>query len=132
MTKRSRPRPATTTSPFATLLDSRPGIPRPIDDVDAIDIDELPGVNTAPVRNRDVLEVRDANGPKLGDAQSRAARRTVVRAALELAALLDSHTDHAAPPQRTQSDPVRAAKRARLERAAQEAGERIKRRARRR
>jgi hypothetical protein len=130
MSNRSRRNGRLTPNPFATLLESRPGVPKPIDD-ESIDVDDLPGVQTAPVRNRDVLAVRDANGPKLGDPQSRAARRTVVRAALELAALLDSHTDHAAPPQRS-ADPVRAAKRARLERAAQEVGERIKKRARRR
>lgn len=101
MSKRSRPRPEDSQL-YATLLESRPGVPKPIHD--SIDVDELPGVHTAPVRNSDVLASVDAKLPRRN-----------------LLALLESRTDHTSPPQVT--NPVRAALRAKLERAARESRE---------
>ena len=129
MTKRSRPRAPDDSRLFATLLESRPGVPKSIDD--SVDVDDLPGVHTAPVRSSDVLVAVDAGRRLASDPRTRTARKELARAALELAALLDSRTDHGKPLARDPVDPRRAAKRERLERAAREAGERIKRRARR-
>ena len=146
MSKRSRPRPSES-NVFATLLESRPGVPKPIDH-DSIDVDDLPGVHTSPVRHSAVLAAVDANALRLRDPETRPARRDLARRARELAALLDSRTDQSARPTLErgraeemgaeemgpvpQFDPVRAAKRARLERVARAAGERIQKRTRRR
>ena len=100
MPKRSRPR-LQDSQLFSTLLESRPGVPKPIDD--SLDVDDLPGVNTAPVRHSDVLASVDARAPRSN--------------VLDLASLLDSRTDQAAP-MRTIS-----AQRAKLERVAREARE---------
>ena len=137
MTRRSRPRSPVPTRRFATLLESRPGIPRPIDD-DAnndasIDVDDLPGRRTSPVPQSAVLASVDARAPRLGDPESRPARQALRQRLMEAVALLESRTDHARPPSRDSAlDPRRAAQRAKLERAAREMGERIKKRARRR
>lgn len=131
MTRRSRPRSPDTTRPFATLLDSRPGVPRPIDD-DSVDVDDLPGVHTSPVPHSAVLASVDANAPRLRDPESRPARQALRQRLMEAIALLESRTDHTRPPTRRPAppDPGQVEKRAKLERAAREVGERIKKRAR--
>lgn len=133
MTKRSRPRAPDPTSPFATLLDSRSGIPRPIDG-DSIDVDDLPGVHTSPVPHSAVLAAVDARAPRIRDPETRPARRALAKHLMELAVLLESRTDYNKPTARDGAplDARRAAQRERLERAAREVGERIKKRARRR
>ena len=132
MTKRSRPR-FLETNPFPTLLESRPGVPKLIHE-DSIDVDDLPGVHTAPVRQSAVLATVDSQAQRIRDPETRPARRQLARNLMELAVLLESRTDYSKPPARdsVSLDPRRAEKRARLERAAREAGDRIKKRARRR
>jgi hypothetical protein len=108
-------------------------VPKPIES-DSIDVDELPGVHTSPVRHSSVLAAVDAQAPRIRDPETRPARRALARNLMELAVLLESRTDYGKPPARdsVSLDPRRAEKRAKLERAAREAGERIKKRARRR
>ncbi len=127
MSKRSRPR-ILDTNP-STLLDSRPGIPKPIHE-DSIDVDDLPGVHTSPVRPSSVLAAVNADAQRIRDPETRPARRQLARNLMELAVLLESRTDYSKPPARDNAplDPRRAEKRAGLERAAREAGERIKKR----
>lgn len=133
MTKRSRPRFHPAVTPLATLLESRPGVPRAIHE-DSVDVDDLPGVHTSPVHHSSVLASVDAQAPRIRDPETRPARRQLARNLMELAVLLESRTDYTKPPARdsVSMDPRRAEKRARLERAAREAGERIKKRAQRR
>ena len=118
MSKRSRP----------TLLAPRP----PTED--SIDVDDLPGVHTATVAPTAVLASVDAQAQRIRDPETSTARRQLARNLMELAVLLESRTDYSKPPARdsVSLDPRRAANRAKLERAAREAGEKIKRRARRR